>query len=240
MTGYGMTESGAGITMSRPEDALDLVSTTIGAIKYAAEAGVGGASGALAQIKTIDTATSAELPAGAEGELAIRSPTIMAGYWEKPDETAAVLDGDWLRTGDVGRVRPDGCVELTGRTKELFKSGGELVMPKEVESLIGRIAGVSQVFVIGVPDERWGEIGCAVVVPDAEVRLTIADIVGPCREGLANFKVPKLIVFAEARNLPMTASGKVQKFRLLRDVQALVAEGSANVPSATASTRTGS
>jgi len=164
----------------------------------------------------------------------------MAGYWEKPDETAAVLDGDWLRTGDVGRVRPDGCVELTGRTKELFKSGGELVMPKEVESLIGRIAGVSQVFVIGVPDERWGEIGCAVVVPDAEVRLTIADIVGPCREGLANFKVPKLIVFAEARNLPMTASGKVQKFRLLRDVQALVAEGSANVPSATASTRTGS
>ena len=223
MTGYGMTESGAGITMSRPEDALETVATTIGRVKYAADAGVRAAGGALAELRTVDPVTSDVLQDGAEGELVIRSPTLMSGYWEKPEETAAALDGEWLHTGDVGRVRPDGFVELTGRTKELYKSGGELVMPKEVEHLIGRIPGVSQVFVIGIPDERWGEVGCAVVVPETGVRLAVDDVIGPCRAGLANFKVPKMVVFTDVGSLPMTASGKIQKFRLVREVHAQIA-----------------
>ncbi len=220
MTGYGMTESGAGVTMTRPENDLELVSTTVGSVKYAGLAGLPDQPDSIAELRTVDPVNGQVLSAGAEGELVIRSPILMSGFWEKPDETAAVFDGTWLHTGDVGRIRADGFVELTGRTKELYKSGGELVMPKEVEEIVGRIEGVDQVFVLGLPDEKWGEIGCAVVVRQPGVSLESEDVLAACRAQLARFKVPKRVVFMESGELPMTPSGKIQKFQLRQDILA--------------------
>jgi fatty-acyl-CoA synthase len=130
----------------------------------------------------------------------------------------AVFDGEWLRTGDVGIVRPEG-VSLTGRTKELYKSGGELVMPKEVEDVIARLDGVSQVYAIGLPDDRWGEIGCAVVVPSPGSTLDAEAVIAHCREHLARFKVPKRVAFRTVDSLPTTPSGKVRKVELVTQLR---------------------
>lgn len=144
----------------------------------------------------------------------------MLGYHAQPDETAAALhptdDGVvWLRSGDVGRVRPDGYLELTGRSKELYKSGGELVMPKEVEEVLAGHPDISQVYAVGIVDDRWGEIGCAVVVRAPGAVITADDVISHAKKNLARFKVPKRVVFFDADQLPTTATGKIQKFRLV-------------------------
>jgi fatty-acyl-CoA synthase len=206
------------MTLTLPEDPLEQHSTTVGRVKLAGGAGV--ASGDLCEYRTVDPVTGDVLPANAEGELVSRGPTHMLGYWDKPQETADALRAGWLHSGDLGRWRPDGYLQITGRSKELYKSGGELVMPKEVEELLSAQPGVSQVYVAGVPDERWGEIGCAWVVHDgtpAGAALTADALIGVCREKLARFKVPKEVRFITAAELPTTATGKVQKFRLVSE-----------------------
>ncbi|MDX6233761.1 MAG: fatty-acyl-CoA synthase [Nocardioidaceae bacterium] len=218
ITGYGMTESGAGVTMTRPEDSLEVVSRTVGRIKMAGTSGTADDPSALAVVRTVDPTTGAPLPDGTEGELALKAPTLMSGFWEKPDETVAVFDGEWLRTGDVGIVRPEG-VSLTGRTKELYKSGGELVMPKEVEDVIARLDGVSQAYAIGLPDDRWGEIGCAVVVLSPGSTVDAEAVIAHCREHLARFKVPKRVAFRTVDSLPTTPSGKVRKVELVAQLR---------------------
>ena len=149
-----------------------------------------------------------------EGELVSRGPTAMLGYWNRPDETAAALRDGWLYSGDLGRIRSDGYIEVTGRSKELYKSGGELVMPKEIEDLLASEKGISQVFAVGLTDDRWGEIGCVVVVPAPDATITEDDVLATCRAKLARFKVPKRVIFCRAQDLPTTATGKVQKFKL--------------------------
>ncbi len=138
----------------------------------------------------------------------------MQGFWNKPDQTSAALTGRWLSSGDLGAVRSDGYLEVTGRSKELYKSGGELVMPKEIEDLLAGHEDISQVFAIGLLDDRWGEIGCAVVVPVPGADVGEEDVLSLCRSRLAKFKVPKRIVFCSADDLPKTPTGKVQKFKL--------------------------
>jgi fatty-acyl-CoA synthase len=223
VTGYGMTECGGAMTLTLPEDDLVLTSTTVGRPKLAGPAGVPGTEhlglAALAQYRTADPTTGEALPDGAVGELVSTGPTTMLGYYAKPEETAAALHPDadgtiWLHSGDLGRVRPDGYLELTGRSKEVYKSGGELVMPKEVEEVIAAHPDVSQVYAVGVVDDRWGEIGCAVVVPVTGATLSEDDVITFAKEHLARFKVPKRVVFLGPGDLPTTATGKVQKFRL--------------------------
>ena len=128
-----------------------------------------------------------------------------------------------FRSGDLGRVREDGYLEVTGRSKELYKSGGELVMPKEIEELLARHPAVSQVFLVGIPDERWGESGCACVVRAPGAELTADEVLAVCKEKLAPFKVPKHVLFLQADELPTTATGKVRKFRLVEWAQQRVA-----------------
>jgi len=212
-TGYGMTECGGAMTLSLPEDPLEIHSTTVGRIKLAGVAGL--SDGLLTDYRTADPLTGEPLAPGAEGELISRGPTNMLGYWEKPAETATALRDGWVRSGDVGRVRDDGYLQITGRTKELYKSGGELVMPKEVEELLTQHPGVSQAYVVGVPDDRWGEIGCAWVVLDDGASVTADELIALCREKLARFKVPKVVRFLPAAELPTTPTGKVQKFQLV-------------------------
>jgi len=103
---------------------------------------------------------------------------------------------------------------VTGRSKELYKSGGELVMPREIEEMLSAHDDISQVFAIGLTDERWGEIGCAVVVRRAGATITEHDVIALCKAKLARFKVPKEVVFLEQDELPTTPTGKVQKYRL--------------------------
>lgn len=214
VTGYGMTECGGAMTLTHPEDPLQVTTATAGRPKMAGAASIPG-SDALVVYKTVDPVTGVDLPAGAEGELVSRGPTVMHGFWNRPEQTAAALRGEWLHSGDLGVVQADGYLRITGRSKELYKSGGELVMPREIEDLLVRHDDISQVFAIGLVDDRWGEIGCAVVVLAPGATLTEADVVAMCRANLAKFKVPKRVVFVDADDLPKTPTGKVQKFKLV-------------------------
>ncbi|MGH3641517.1 MAG: class I adenylate-forming enzyme family protein, partial [Mycobacterium sp.] len=217
VTGYGMTECGGAMTLTRPEDSLHLTSETVGRPKMAGAASVPG-SDDLVVYKTVDPATGADLGQGQEGELVSCGPTVMQGFWNRPEQTAAALRGAWLHSGDLGVVRPDGYLQVTGRSKELYKSGGELVMPKEIEDLLARHDDISQVFAIGLVDDRWGEVGCAVIVPAPGAVITETDVLAICRASLAKFKVPKRIVFCAADDLPKTPTGKVQKFKLVQQL----------------------
>jgi fatty-acyl-CoA synthase len=223
-TGYGMTEAGGAMTLTRPEDPIELLITTVGRVKLAGPAGL--PDGSLAEYRTVDPTTGAPLAPGAEGELVSRGPTTMLGYWDKPEETALALREGWLHSGDLGRVLQDGSLQITGRSKELYKSGGELVAPKEVEELLTAHPGVSQAFVVGAPDERWGEVGCAFVVRDPAASVEAEELITLCRERLARFKVPRHVYFLDAAELPLTPTGKVQKFELVRRARELLAGSS--------------
>jgi fatty-acyl-CoA synthase len=212
-TGYGMTECGGAMTLTLPEDPLEFHAATVGRPKLAGSAGVPG-TGDLCVYKTVDPLTGEDLPAGAEGELTSTGPTHMLGYWDKSAETAQALREGWVYSGDLGVVQPDGYLRVTGRSKELYKSGGELVMPKEVEDLLTRHPGVSQAFVVGVADERWGDVGCAWIVPEPGVAVDADELIALCKDKLARFKVPKHVLFLDPADLPTTPTGKVQKFRL--------------------------
>lgn len=214
VTGYGMTECGGAMTLTFPEDPLELTATTAGRPKIAGVAGVEG-SDDLVAYRTVDPETGDALATGATGELVSAGPTMMAGFWNKPAETALALREGWLHSGDLGRIREDGYLLVTGRSKELYKSGGELVMPKEIEDLLAAHEAVSQVFAIGVRDERWGEIGCAVIVPTPDAQLTEESVLAYCKQHLARFKVPRRVLFLDADDLPKTPTGKVQKFKLV-------------------------
>ncbi|MCX2929984.1 class I adenylate-forming enzyme family protein [Mycobacterium sp. CVI_P3] len=206
VTGYGMTECGGAMALTLPEDPLTRCAETVGRPKIAGTAGVDG-SDALVVYDTVD------------GELVSRGPTTMIGYWNRPQDTAAALRDGWLHSGDLGSVGADGYLRVTGRSKELYKSGGELVMPKEIEDLLAAYDDISQVFAIGLTDDRWGEIGCVVVVPVPGASLTEDEVLARCRTRLARFKVPKKVVLCTAEQLPTTATGKVQKFRLVDQLQ---------------------
>lgn len=218
VTGYGMTECGGCMTLTLPEDDLAMNTETVGRPKLAGPAGVPGAD-ALCTYRAVDAAGAA-LGSDARGELVSTGPATMLGYWNRDDLTGETLREGWLHSGDVGTVRSDGYLTLTGRSKELYKSGGELVMPREIEDLLTRFDDISQAYAVGLSDPRWGEIGCVVVVPSPGAQLDAADVLARCRAALARFKVPKRVVFRAATALPMTPTGKVQKFKLVAELQA--------------------
>ncbi|HKC49300.1 MAG TPA: AMP-binding protein [Myxococcota bacterium] len=148
---------------------------------------------------------------GARGEVQVRGPIVMLGYWHRSEETAASRVDGWHRTGDLGVADSEGFVTLVGRSKELYISGGENVYPAEIERVLGQHGNVSEVAVVGVPDERWGEAGRAYVVP-ARQPFDSAELLAWAGERLARYKLPReIVVVAE---LPRTASGKVQKHAL--------------------------
>ncbi len=156
------------------------------------------------------------LPPGEVGELLIRGPTVTNGYWKLPEATAqAFLPGGWFKTGDAARVDEDGYYYIVDRWKDMYISGGENVYPLEVEDALYRLNGVAECAVIGVPDERWGEVGRAFIVAEASAGLTEARVIAHCQEQLARYKAPKSVRFLD--ELPHNATGKVTKHLLPRD-----------------------
>jgi fatty-acyl-CoA synthase len=215
-TAYGMTETTASTTCTLPDGPDSLLLATNGRFKFAGVAGDPALQGTLAQYKTIDPVTGADLPRGAAGELMARGPIVTTGYYKKPDETAAAFaEGGWLHTGDIGVIDEQDNLILTGRLKETYRCGGETVMPQEIEGLLSEHPLVAQAFAIGVPDPKMGEIGCVCIVPASDTRPEPEELIRMCEARLARFKVPRHVLFIEARDIPLTATGKLQRFRLV-------------------------
>ena len=161
-----------------------------------------------------DTMTSVPADGKTMGEIMLQGNTVMKGYLKNPDATAEAFKGGWYHTGDIAVLHPDGYVEVKDRSKDVIISGGENISSLEVEESLYKHPGIMEAAVVARPDERWGESACAFVTlkPDA-VSITDQDIMSYCRDQLAHFKVPKIVVFGP---LPKTSTGKIQKF-VLRD-----------------------
>jgi acyl-CoA synthetase (AMP-forming)/AMP-acid ligase II len=165
-----------------------------------------------AEIKVVD-ANDVELPPGQVGEIVLRSPQLMKGYWDLPDATARTIRDGWLYSGDAGYFDEDGYLYVHDRVKDMIISGGENIYPAEVESALFGHPAIADVAVIGVPDDRWGEAVKAIVVRKPGIEITEAELIAYCRERIARYKAPKSVDFAES--LPRNPSGKILK-RVLR------------------------
>lgn len=162
------------------------------------------------RVKVVDPEGNA-LPAGEVGEVATSGPHVMQGYWNKTEQTAAVLRDGWYHTGDLGRLDEDGYLYLVDRAKDMIVTGGENVYCSEVEEILYKHPAVLEAAVIGIPDEKWGEVVHAVVVPREPVDAD--ELIGFCREHIAGYKVPKDISFS-ATELPKSGPGKILKREL--------------------------
>lgn len=165
------------------------------------------------QIKIVDDAGDALQP-GEVGELLIRGPNITPGYWNNPEATAKTFVGDWLKTGDAARMDDEGFVYIVDRWKDMYISGGENVYPAEIEDVLYQLPAIAEAAIIGVPDDRWGETGKAVLVLKPGQAIEPDAVIAHCLTNLAKFKVPASVEFIDA--LPRNATGKVLK-RVLRE-----------------------
>ena len=150
------------------------------------------------------------------GELMIRGPHVFGGYWNRPESTKEVMEGDWLHTGDLAKVDEDGCYYIVGRLKDMIKSGGENIYPAEIEDFLHSHPGISEAAVIGIPDEKWGEVGCAVVVRKKGASFSEEELISWMRDIMSHYKVPKSVVFRD--QLPMTGANKVDKQALVQEI----------------------
>jgi acyl-CoA synthetase (AMP-forming)/AMP-acid ligase II len=199
LTGYGLTEAGT-CTGSRPDDDAETIATTAGRAMPGLEIIVAGADGQ-------------ELERGQTGELLVRGYSVMQGYLDDPEATAAVIDGrGFLHTGDLATMDERGYVRIVGRSKDMIIVGGFNVYPAEVENTLLAHDAIAQAAVIGVPDARMGEVAMAYVVPAPGRTVEAAAITGWARERLANYKVPRYVI--AVAELPINASGKVLKNEL--------------------------
>ncbi|MFC8043816.1 FadD3 family acyl-CoA ligase [Nocardia sp. NPDC057353] len=187
MTGYGLTEAGTA-TASRPGDTFEQIATTVG-----------------------QPCAGVELRIAGDGEVLVRGYSVMQGYLDDPEATAAAIDPDgWLHTGDLGELDPEGRLRIVGRKKDMFIVGGFNAYPAEIEGFLLEHPAVAQAAVVGVPDERLGQVGRAYVVTSGP--LTEDELIGWSRDRMAGYKVPRSVRFLAA--LPLNATGKVMKDQL--------------------------
>ncbi|HVE24434.1 MAG TPA: AMP-binding protein [Sporichthya sp.] len=215
-TAYGQTETTASTTCCQPGDVPETLQTTLGCHKHAGIAGDPELGGVLARYKAVDP-EGKEVAPGEIGALIVRGPIVTRGYFDKPAETAELIDENgWLHTGDLGTFDEHGYIKLTGRKKESYRCGGELVLPSEVEEVLGQVEGVAAAHVVGLPHERMGEVGCAWIVPSDAANPPDPDaVIAFAKERLARFKVPATVLFTSAADVPMTVTGRVKKFELV-------------------------
>jgi acyl-CoA synthetase (AMP-forming)/AMP-acid ligase II len=167
----------------------------------------------------IADANGCDLPAGDAGQVLVRSPWMFTRYWNKPDATATAIVDGWYHTGDAGVLDNDGNLFLVDRLKDMIVSGGENIYSAEVERALAAHPSVQSVAVVGAPDQKWGERVVAFVVPYPDKAVDVSDLVSHCRDLIAGYKVPKEIHLMGA--LPQTASGKVQKAALRKQLESM-------------------
>ena len=196
IAGYGLTEGGTA-TATSPGDDPETIATTVGRPRPGFE------------LRIVDPSGAGVAP-GTAGEIVLRGASVMLHYLDDPDATAQVLSADgWLKTGDLGVVDAGGCLHVVGRAKDMFIVGGFNAYPAEIENALLRHADIQQAAVIGIPDERLGEVGMAFVVGRPGSSSTPEDIITWSRDQMANYKVPRVVRFVDA--LPLNATGKVVK-----------------------------
>ncbi|MFZ6004689.1 MAG: FadD3 family acyl-CoA ligase [Actinomycetota bacterium] len=200
ITGYGLTEACGIVAMCRHDDDAATIATTSGR----AIPGV--------EVRVVDDAGD-EVPRGEPGEIVVRGYNVMQGYFEDPEQTAETIDADgWLHTGDIGTMDERGYIKITDRKKDMYIVGGFNAYPAEIESNLLAHPDIAQVAVVGVPDDRLGEVGMAFVVPTAGASPDPESIIAWAREHMANFKAPRHVRIVDA--LPLNASNKVLKVQL--------------------------
>jgi fatty-acyl-CoA synthase len=198
---YGMTETAPVSTQSSTDDPLDKRVSTVGRIHPHVE------------IKIVDPATGWIVPRGQPGELCTRGYSVMLGYWNNPDATREAIDASrWMHTGDLATMDDEDYVNIVGRIKDMIIRGGENIYPREIEEFLYAHPAVSDVQVIGVPSERYGEEVMAwVKLRDGE-HPTDEELVAFCRGKIATYKIPRYWKFVDG--FPMTVTGKIQKFKM--------------------------
>jgi acyl-CoA synthetase (AMP-forming)/AMP-acid ligase II len=200
VTGYGLTEVTGTATMCRHDDDPETIANTSGRAIPDVE------------VLVVDD-DGKEVPRGEPGEIVVRGYNVMKGYWDDPEETAKTIDDDgWLHTGDIGVMDDAGYIQITDRKKDMFIVGGFNAYPAEIENALLAHPAIAQVAVVGMPDERMGEVGVAFVVPRAGATVDGDEVVAWAKERMANYKVPRRVEVVDT--LPLNASGKVLKFEL--------------------------
>lgn len=161
------------------------------------------------EVRIVDPETFQDMPTGREGEIWLQGPGITPGYWQKPAETSKTFEKGWFKTGDLGKIDPDGYYYLTDRIKHIIISGGENISPKEIEAIVNQLDEVQESSVVGIADENWGERVVAAVVPESGADLAPEDVKEHCKKHLHDWKCPKEVLFVE--ELPKNTMGKVLK-----------------------------
>jgi fatty-acyl-CoA synthase len=199
--GYGMTETGPTAFVAAPEDAL----TKIGSV---------GKPQMLLDVRIVG-ADGSDVGEGETGEIWMRGAGLTPGYWQREQETRNAFTPDgWLKSGDIGRRDADGCYYVAGRIKEMYISGAENVYPAEAENVLARHPSVLEAAIIGVADEKWGEVGHAfVMLRPGAAPISAADVIQFCRANLAGYKTPRHVTFVD--EFPRTAAGKIRKHLLV-------------------------
>jgi fatty-acyl-CoA synthase len=207
---YGLTEGSPVMSQTTVDDDIRRKTETVGKAMPAIELAI------------MDPETRKHLPTGVHGEVCCRGYNIMKGYYKMPEATADAIDADgWLHSGDIGILDEDGYLSITGRHKDMIIRGGENIYPREVEEFIYKMEGVQDVQVVGVPSAKYGEEVCAFVIPKEGYSFSSDDVRDFCRGKISSYKVPKYVAFTDA--YPLTASGKIQKFKLREQAAELFA-----------------
>jgi acyl-CoA synthetase (AMP-forming)/AMP-acid ligase II len=206
--GFGMTEASPGVLMLRPDDSVR-------------KAGSAGTPMFFTDVRVVDPAGT-DTAVGEPGEVIVRGPNVMAGYWQRPDETARTLDGGWLHSGDVATVDEEGFVTIVDRIKDMIISGGENIYPAEIEAVLYEHPAVAECAVVGLPDGRWGEVGHALVVLRDHATATPEEILGFLDGRLARYKIPRTLLLVDT--LARNASGKLLRHQMRTDAARTVAE----------------
>ncbi|KGX91497.1 AMP-binding protein [Pontibacillus marinus] len=203
---YGQTESSPVITQTRTDDPIELRVSSVGKAHPNVE------------VKVIDPATNEEVPTGDPGELCTRGYLVMEGYYKNKEATYTAIDEEgWLHTGDIAMMDEQGYIEITGRMKDMVIRGGENIYPREVEEFLYQHEDILDVQVVGVPDEKYGEELMAWIIPKDTSSITEEDVFAFCKGQISHHKIPRYIRFTD--EYPMTASGKIQKFKLREDAK---------------------
>jgi len=196
--GFGMTEASPGVLLLRPDDSVR-------------KAGSAGTPMFFTDVRVV-APDGTDAAVGEPGEIVVRGPNVMAGYWQRPDDTGRTLVGGWLHSGDVATVDDEGYLTIVDRIKDMIISGGENIYPAEVESVLYEHPAVAECAVVGVPDERWGEVGRAMVVLRDGASATPEELLAFLDGRLARYKIPRTAVIVDA--LARNASGKLLRHKL--------------------------